>query len=817
ESAFLARIAQELGLREEHVAGASLLLESGATIPFIARYRKEATGGMDERRLRDLRERRGYYADLAARRAAVLKAIEEQGKLTSELREKIEASVARVELDDLYLPFRPKKKSLGAEAAGRGLEPLAEYLWSQEADAWSLEEHADVFIDPEKGVPTREAALEGAAHIIAEWIAQACEARRLLREHLWREGALVSKVVSGKAEEKTKYAMYYDRREPLAKIPSHRILAIRRGTKEGILNSSIACDDARGLELVAAFVIRDREAPFAPILEAALRDGYFRLLRPSIEAEIRAQVKEQADREAIRVFQVNLANLLLSPAAGTIPVLGVNPRKGGEARLAVVDETGRFVAGSAATINPAEPEPASTALAAALGLVPVRAVAISSGAGAHEVEGFVRAYLDQAKIENVFVAAVSDAGLAAYVASPAAREELPDLEPALRGAISVARRLQDPLSELVKVEPRAIGVGQYQHDVNQFALSRALNETLVSCVSHVGVDCNRAPASLLRHVAGLGERRAAAIVAHREANGPFRSRAALGAVPEMTEAAYQQAAGFLRVRDAEDPLDRTAIHPEQLPTVERMAAMAGVPIYELLGNRSVLANLNLEELVTECVGRATLRDLRDELANPGHDPRRPFVVPKFRPDLREVADLKEGMTLEGAVTNVTNFGAFVDIGVRQDGLVHLSQMSNRYIRDPREAVKVGDVVSVKVLAVDAESKRISLSMKALLPPLPRRRKKHRPAAAPDGGPPPAVPSDGREPEREPRRSAPPGRRDGRRRRPRRQFSGPPRAPEPEAAQAVEPQPEPRPEAPPVPEPTLREKIASLQSKFRGIS
>jgi len=816
EPGFLARISEETGVPEERVAGASRFLSSGIAIPFVARYRKEATGGLDEPALRELQERLSFHADLQARRAAVLRSIEEQGKLTAELRERIAAARERVELEDLYLPFRPKRKAQPAEALERGLEPFVEYLLNQETDAWSVETHADAYVDAEKGLPDRQAVLDAAGRMLAQSISEMAEPRALVRRHLWKEGVLVSRVVAEKAGEKTKYAMYYDRREPLAKIPSHRVLAIRRGTKEGILASSIECDDARAVELVTAAVLRDPESEFAPLITAAARDSYFRLLRPEIEGEIRGQMKERADREAIRVFQVNLANLLLSPAAGAIAVAALNPKKGGEACVAVVDESGKLVPGSSVAINLAEADAARAALTGVFALYPVRAVAVGSGPGSREVEAFVRAVIDEQKLENVFVAAVNDAGLAVYALSRPAREELPDLETAARAAVSIARRLQDPLAELVKIEPRAIGVGQYQHDVNQRDLSRRLLQTVSSCVCKVAVDLNRAPAALLRHVAGLSDRSAASIVAHREANGPFRTRAALAAVPDVSEAAYIQAVGFLRVHGGDDPLDRTGIHPEQIPVVERISAATGLPIGELLGNREALAGLDLEALAGETAPVATLRAVRDELMNPEGDPRRPFRVPRSRSDVKDVADLKEGMTLEGTVTNVTNFGAFVDVGVRQDGLVHLSQISNRFIRDPREAVRVGDVVSVKVLSVDSEAKRIALSMKALLPAI-RRRKKPRPERAADGAKPPheESPHPGREERRaDGGRPRPPRgrRREGPGRRPRRHAPGAvvrPRSERPEPAA------EPQIETPPGPELSLQEKIAILQTKFRG--
>jgi uncharacterized protein len=783
---------------------------------------------MDEARLRALVERLSAARDLETRRSGLARMLEERGKLTPELRERIAACGTRAELEDLALPFRPRRRSRAADLRERGLEPLAEYLWQQETDAWSLEEHADVFIDPEKQVPTREAALEGACQILAEWIAEQAEVRKRVRTGIWKTGFLVSRVVPARAQEKSKYAMYFDHREALPRAASHRVLAIRRGSKEGILASGIECADGALLEAILEATIRDRESVFAPFLEAAARESYARLLRPAIEAEVRAELKERADREAIRVFQTNLASLLLAPPAGAIPVLGIHSGKGSELRLAAIDASGALVPDSVGTLDGADAEALRAGLKTRLEAHPVAAVAIASSS-ARALEPLVRRLLADEKIDGIFVASVNDSGLAAYAGSRPAREELPDLEPAARAAVSVAPRRQDPLAELVKVDPRAIGVGQYQHDVSQRDLARRLGETIRSCVSHVGLDLNRAPLSLLRHAGGLDEHRARAIVEHRTAAGPFPARAALRALPEIGEHAYTQAAGFVRVTDGDNALDRTGIHPEHYPVVERMAAALGAQPGDLVGKRPDLADLDLETFVADGIGARTLRDIRDELLRPARDPRPPFARPKLRAEATSVAEVKEGMTLEGVVTNVTNFGAFVDIGVGQDGLVHLSQMSNRFIRDPREAVRVGDVITVKVISVEAASRRIGLSIKALLPPPRSRRKppagRERPrrepradaAASGEGSPATDTPArSGERPER-PRGAGPRGRGPRRLRRhgPRRP---PPdrREPGPIAAEPdrVERAPEPVPEEP---QRTLQEKIAILQSKFRGIS
>ncbi len=833
DPAIIKRIVQDVALPEASVAAALSLFEAGATAPFVVRYRKEATGGLDETKVRTIQERKLYYEELQERRGQLLKSLSESGRLTEELRGQIEQCWDRVDIEDLHNRFKPKRKTRAAEAIEKGLEPLAEYIWSQDEDAWSLEEHVDVFIDPAKGVADRQQALQGASEIIADWIAENFELRRALRELLWNEGFVVSTVVPAKAGQKTKYNMYYDRREPVATIPSHRVLAIRRGTKEGVLTSSIQCDAAKAHQLITEFVTRDRESAFAPILEVAARDSYSRILRPLIETEVRAQLKERADREAIRVFQENLQNLLMSPPCGAINVIGVDAGKGEECRLAVVDGRGMFLEEVAVYPRPPKNDVDGTK-AILLSLIQkhnVQALAVGSGPGARETEKILRQILADEKIEGVMIATVNDAGVVVYSSSRIGREELPDLSVATRSAVSTARRLQDPLAELVKIDPKLIGVGQYQHDVDQKELHRRLVQTVQFCVNRVGADLNDASFSLLRHISGLNDRLARRIVTHRATNGPFPTRAALLTVPGMDESAYKQASGFLRASNSAVELDRSWIHPEAYPLVEKMAADLNVGIADLIGNRDRVMSVRLEEFKGDTVGMSSLEFIRDELIAPGRDPRGAFAPPKFHAEIRDIADLKEGMTLEGTVTNVTNFGAFVDIGIHQDGLVHLSQMSNRFIRDPREAVKVGDLVQVKVISVEVETKRIGLSMKALLPAIPRRRRKPRRregppaqaapaataasgassevlAAAPAVGDPPPEVGHGR-PDRRNAYGTP---------RPRRRSQRPPRNNEvPEKKPVPQPPvPEPEPE-PKGPEPTLQEKIAILQSKFRGIN
>lgn len=811
---------------EVSVAATLALFEAGATASFIARFRKEATGGIDEAKIRAIQERMIHFRELEARRSLLIRSLATQGKLTEDLRRQIENCWDKTDIEDMYQHYRPKRRTRASEAIEKGLEPLAEYIWGQDPDAWSLEEHADIFIDPEKGLPDRQQVLQGASDIIADWIAENFELRKALREMLWKEGFVVSTVVPAKTGQKTKYNMYYDHREPVASTPSHRVLAIRRGTKEGVLSSSIQCDSAKAVQLIIDMFSKDRESAFAPILDAGAHDSYSRILRPLIETEVRAQLKERADREAIRVFQDNLENLLLSPPCGAIPVIGVDASKGEECRLAAVDEQGKFL--EEALVYPRPPkndiEGTKTALLDLIQKHNIRAIAIGSGPGARETEKILRQIVADEKVENVMVATVNDAGVVVYSSSRIGREELPDLSVSTRSAVSIARRLQDPLAELVKIDPKLIGVGQYQHDVDQKELHRRLVQTVQSCVNRVGADLGTVSFSMLRQISGISDRLARRIITHRSANGPFPSRATLVSVQGMDETAFQQASGFLRIPNGEVALDRTWIHPEHYPIVEKMAASLNVSVADLIGNREMISSLKLEEFTTDTVGIPTLEMLREELLAPGRDPRGAFAAPRFHAEIREIADLKDGMTLEGTVTNVTNFGAFVDIGIHQDGLVHLSQMSNRFIRDPREAVKVGDLVQVKVISIDVETKRIGLSMKALLPAIPRRRKRpHRrdgptaeaspttSAAAggsvetagivPAATDPPGEAAQARPASRTPRANY----------RPRRRNNARPRKPAPSTS---DPKPAPEPE---VPERTLQEKIAILQSKFRGIN
>src|SRR5262245_47163621 len=729
-SEILLRISKEVGAPVSRVETTIKLLEEGGTVPFIARYRKEATGNLDEVKIRHIDLRRQYYVDLEARRATVLASIEKQGQLTDDLKARILSCYNKNELEDLYLPFKPKRKTKASVALDRGLEPLANYVWEQGGEQ-PVGEFAQQFINPEKEVPTVEAAIEGALHIIAERITEAPAIRKQLRDLMLNEGKIHAKVVAGKETEKTKYEMYYNFEETVPKIPSHRMLAIRRGTREGILTFSIDIENDKFIAALIPQVVRDAQSQFAPLLESAARDAYERLLLPSIQNEVRSNLRERAESEAIEVFEENLRTLLLAPPAGPIAVLGIDPGQRTGCKIAAVSETGKFVENH--TIHLTEPkqdlEGAERVLQDVIQKDNVRGIAIGNGTGSRETDSFVRSFVDKQKID-VFVVVVSEAGASVYSASKRAREEFPKLDITVRGAISIARRLQDPLAELVKTEPRSIGVGQYQHDVDQKKLKRSLTSVVESCVNRVGVDLNSASVDLLKYVSGIGDKLAQTVVAYRDQHGLFRNRLQLREIEGFGDKTFEQAAGFLRIKGGDNALDCTSVHPESYSLVERMAASLGIPVPDLIENPAQINSIDFKPLEQDA-GKYTVADIREELLKPGRDPREKFVVPKFREDVKEIADLKEGMELEGAVTNVTNFGAFVDLGVHQDGLVHISELSHKYIQDARQAVKVGEIVKVKVIGVDSTMKRISLSMKAILPkpPRPPRRKKTQPAVA----------------------------------------------------------------------------------------
>jgi protein Tex len=711
----LAIIIEESGLPRAGVLQTVALLNEGGTVPFIARYRKEQTGELDEVQIRQIEDLLAYHRELAERKTTVLKSIEEQGKLSPELAARIDSCRKKTELEDLYLPFKPRRRTKATIARERGLEPLADLIAAQELTSGSPREAASPFVNAELGVPDPDAALEGASHILAERLSEDADARALVRELTRDQGIFASTLLGEGLDREGKFKMYYDYSEPMKSVASHRMLAMRRGEKEAVLRLLLLAPEEEILGRLKLKLVR-RESIFRTTLEAVAADAYKRLIAPSIEVELRLEAKNRADEAAIGIFAQNLRNLLLLPPAGGRRVLGVDPGLRTGCKLAALDQTGRFLEHS--TIYPHTGGPKAQAAGAELVRLverhDLRLIAIGNGTGGRETEIFVREALRSAGVKGETVM-VNEAGASIYSASDIAREEFPELDLTIRGAISIGRRLQDPLAELVKIDPKSIGVGQYQHDVNQAALKKALDAVVESCVNFVGVDLNSASWALLSYVAGVSENQGRAIVRHRDDNGAFPTRQSLLKVARFGPKAFEQAAGFLRIRGGENPLDNTAVHPENYALVERMAADLGKSVAELVADPGLSAAIKVERYLTEEVGLPTLRDILKELKKPGRDPREQFKSATFREDVTTISDLKEGMILQGVVTNVAAFGAFVDIGVHQDGLVHVSQLSQRFMKDPNDAVKVGEIVKVKVLSADPERKRISLSIKQAEP------------------------------------------------------------------------------------------------------
>ncbi len=701
----------ELQIPSRSVEAVIKLLAEGNTIPFIARYRKEVTGNLDEVQIRDIQERHAYLMELEERRQKILTSIEEQGKLTEELRKKLLAAQTKAELEDLYLPYKPKRRTKAIIAKERGLEPLA-LLILEQPQAQDPEAEAQHFIDEEKGVPDTQAALKGARHIVAEVIAENADIRAMLRQAFLESGHLKVEGVPDKIQEPTKFEQYYDFEEPVKEIPSHRFLAIQRGEKEGILRAHISVDAELLQERIATMMQLDEHSPFADQLRLSIKDAYKRLLAPSVETDVRVELKLSSDRTAVDVFAHNLRNLLLAPPLGPKRVIGIDPGLRTGCKCVAVDDTGKFLENITIYIHTPHAERASEKdFLNFLKRHHPFAVAVGNGTAGRETEAFVRRLLAQEGLRDIIVVQVNESGASVYSASDVAREEFPNLDLTVRGAISIARRLQDPLAELVKIDPKAIGVGQYQHDVFQPLLHRKLDEVVESCVNHVGVELNTASASLLSYVAGIGKSLAKKIVVHREKHGAFPSRKSLLKVSGLGPRTFEQAAGFLRIRGGEEPLDASAVHPERYPLVEKMAKDLGVTIPQLVGNAELVNKIKISQYIDDQVGALTLKDIISELKKPGRDPRDSFEPPKFREDVMTMEDLQVGMQLEGIVTNVTNFGAFVDIGVHQDGLVHISQLADRFVKDPNEVVQVGQKLSVRVLDVDIPRKRISLTCK----------------------------------------------------------------------------------------------------------
>ncbi|MBS1802345.1 MAG: RNA-binding transcriptional accessory protein [Acidobacteria bacterium] len=726
--ALLLHISNLLNIPIRGITSVIELLDDGGTVPFIARYRKEATGNLDEVQIRAIEEKLAYFRELEDRRESILASIVEQGKLTDELKARIEATLDRNELEDLYLPYKPKRRTKATIAREKGLEPLAAYLWAQKPADESLAVLAPKFVNEELGVANVDEALEGARHIVAEWVSEDADLRKALRNLVFDEGVVISRKATDAVDEREKFKMYYEYKEPVKTIPSHRMLAIRRGETEKVLYFLIETEQERALALMRRHVLR-AQGDWTSQLELAIDDAWKRLLNSSIQTEIRIELKRRSDTEAIQVFRDNLHNLLLAAPAGSISVLGIDPGLRTGCKLAVVDQTGKLLAHDVLYLHTSKHGNAEAMpkLEALLRKHTVRAIAIGNGTASRETDAFVREFLREKGIQEIFSVTVSEAGASVYSASDIARQEFPDLDLTVRGAISIARRLQDPLSELVKVDPKSIGVGQYQHDVDQRQLADSLEKTVESCVNRVGVDLNTSSWTLLRYVSGITERTAMNIVTYRNEHGTFRSRTQVRDVPGIGAKTFEQAAGFLRIRNGDNPLDMTAVHPESYAVVEQIAAAAGTSIADLIRQPELVEKVDRKGV---SAGQYTLDDILAELKRPGRDPRETFVAPQFREEVREIADVQVGMTLEGVVTNVTKFGAFVDIGVHQDGLVHISELSNKFIKDPAEAVKTGQIVKVKVLSVDAKAMRIGLSMKALMGPTPATRPQAKKAAPP---------------------------------------------------------------------------------------
>ena len=700
-------ISQTLHIAPKSVENTVKLFEEGATIPFISRYRKEATGGLDEVQIADIKDLNGKLLDLAKRKEFVLQSITEQEKMTPELESRIIDCWDSTVLEDLYLPFRPKRQTRAEMARKKGLEGLARWLMSQQAG--SPDAKAALFITPE--VADSSEALKGARDIIAEWVNEDVQARQTIRTIFAREAVITAKVVKGKEEEGAKYADYFEFSAPLSKCPSHRILAIRRGEEEGFLRVSISPDDERCLDrLMPRFAKNDTEA--ADQVEAAVTDAYKRLLKPSIETEFASLSKEKADEAAIAVFAENLRQLLLSPPLGQKRILGIDPGYRSGCKLVCLDEQGNLLHNE--TIYPHPPQnELSKAGAKVVKMVTtykIDAIAIGNGTASRETERFIT-NLRYEKEVKVFV--VSENGASVYSASKIARDEFPDYDVTVRGAISIGRRLSDPLAELVKIDPKSIGVGQYQHDVDQAKLKHSLDLTVESCVNRVGVNLNTASKQLLTYVSGLGESLAQHMVDWRSEHGAFRSRKELKKVPRLGEKAFEQCAGFLRVPGSENPLDNSAVHPESYPIVEKMASDLGCSVKELIGNKPLIDTIDIHRYQTAEAGTETLTDILQELEKPGRDPRSTVQTLEFDPNIRTINDLKEGMLLPGIVTNITNFGCFVDIGLKENGLVHISELADRFISNPTEVVSLHQHVTVRVAAVDLERKRIQLSMRGV--------------------------------------------------------------------------------------------------------
>ncbi|RRO17586.1 RNA-binding transcriptional accessory protein [Saccharopolyspora rhizosphaerae] len=713
------KIAEELGVREGQVASAVELLDGGSTVPFIARYRKEVTGALDDAQLRTLEERLRYLRELEERRATVLESIRSQGKLTDELETQIHAADSKARLEDIYLPYKPKRRTKAQIAIEAGLEPLADQLLSDPTH--DPQTTAEGFVDTEKGVADTQAALEGARSILVERFSEDADLIGELREQVWTRGRVVSKVREGKEEDGAKFADYFEFDEPFTALPSHRILALFRGENEEVLELSLEPDDGTPVEgptsyelrIAQQFGISAQGRPADKWLTDVVRWAWRTRILTRLSVDLRLRLRQHAEDEAVRVFAANLRDLLLAAPAGSRATMGLDPGYRTGVKVAIVDGTGKVVATD--TIYPHQPQrqwdKAIATLATLAQQHQVELVAIGNGTASRETDKLAAELISKHPELKLDKVSVSEAGASVYSASAYASRELPELDVSLRGAVSIARRLQDPLAELVKIDPKSIGVGQYQHDVSESKLSRSLDAVVEDCVNAVGVDVNTASAPLLTRVSGISESLAENIVGHRDSNGPFRNRRTLKDVARLGPKAFEQCAGFLRIPDGDDPLDSSAVHPEAYPVVHRILQSTQSEIDSLIGNAKLLGQLNPQDFVGERFGLPTVTDILAELDKPGRDPRPEFKTATFAEGVEKIADLQQGMTLEGVVTNVAAFGAFVDVGVHQDGLVHVSAMSKNFVNDPHDVVKSGDIVRVKVLDVDIPRKRISLTLR----------------------------------------------------------------------------------------------------------
>lgn len=717
---YFIKIAAELGIGIKQIDATAQLLQEGATVPFIARYRKELTGSLDEVQIAAIRDRLEQLEEIDKRRETILKSIKEQGKLTDELAQKIQEAETMSVLEDLYLPYRPKKRTKATIAKEKGLEPLAMLILEQEIT--DLQAEAEKYIDAEKQVHNVQEALEGARHIIAEFVNEHQDARAKMRDLFLKEAVISSKVFAEKekTEEAQKFKDYFDWSEPIATIPSHRLLAMRRGEKELILTLDIAPEEQDALDLLEKIFIKNKNECSQQI-KLAIADCYKRLLKPSMETEIRLFSKKKADEEAINVFAGNVRELLMASPLGEKNTLALDPGFRTGCKLVILDKNGKLLHHE--TIYPNEPQreiaKSGVLMKKLVQEYKIEAIAIGNGTASRETEQFVKGL----NLEGVQVVVVNESGASIYSASEVAREEFPDKDLTVRGAVSIGRRLQDPLAELVKIDAKSIGVGQYQHDVDQNLLKKSLDDVVISCVNKVGVELNTASKQLLTYVSGLGESLAQNIVNYRNENGAFRNRNELKKVARLGEKAFEQCAGFLRIRNAENPLDSSAVHPEAYPVVEQMAKDLNCSVKDLMQQAELREKIDLKKYINEKFGLPTLQDILQELAKPGRDPRQQFEAFSFADDVHEITDLKVGMKLPGIITNVTKFGAFVDIGVHQDGLVHISEMADKYITDPAEVVKVGQKVQVTVLEVDTNRRRIALSLRSEAKPEMKKSEK----------------------------------------------------------------------------------------------